>query len=175
MSSTVLALVLVASAGCGYALAGRGTFLPAHIKAVAILPFVNQTPVATIDQVMTRKVIEEFQGRGKFTIVPDAAAADALLNGTILSINRVDAGRTDTGLASRYRLTLTMKVTFTDAKTKEVIWSNDALQFSGEYDLTVRGTGQFEASTLVDQSPQAVDRMTTDAARTVVTAIVEAF
>lgn len=168
-------LALVTIAGCGYALAGRGTFLPAHIKAVAILPFTNQTPIVTIDQIMTRKVSEEFNGRGKFRIVPDAAGADALLTGAILSINRVDAGRTDQGLASRYRLTLTMKVTFTDAKSNEVIWSNDALQFSGEYDLTVRGTGQFEASTLVDQSPQAVDRMTTDAARTVVTAIVEAF
>lgn len=160
------------SAGCGYALAGRGSFLPADVKVVAILPFVNQTPYNGIDQVITRKVREEFIGRGKFKILNEAPGADALLNGTILAISTVPAGVTDQQLASRYRVTMVLKVTFTKALTNEVIWANDQQTFTGEYEIP---SVNVQAATFVDQAPNTIDRIASDAARSTVTAIVEAF
>ena len=49
---------------CGYALAGRGSFLPDYIKTLGIPMFGNTTPYQSIEQVFTQKVREEFQSRG---------------------------------------------------------------------------------------------------------------
>jgi hypothetical protein len=84
-------------------------------------------------------------------------------------------GFTEQQLASRYLFTLTMKVAFTDARTSEVLWSNDSLTFREEYELATRGTTGLEGSSFLDQERSSFDRIATDVARTVVTAILEAF
>ena len=68
-----------------------------------------------------------------------------------------------------------MKVNFVDMRTNESLWSNDALSFNGEYDLNIQGTGAVDAGSFVDQQRSSFDRIADDVARTVVTAIVEAF
>jgi hypothetical protein len=78
--------------------------------------------------------------------------------------------------ASRYSFTVTMRVQFTDTRNGQVIWSNDALTFREEYDLrTPSGTGQVDGAVLLEQEGPAFDRLGTDLARSVVTAILEAF
>jgi hypothetical protein len=121
----------LATAGCGYALAGRGSFLPTDIR---------------------------------------------VLNAEITSITLSPVAFTATQLASRYQFVLTMKVDFVDSRENKSLWANDALSFTGEYDLT-SGTGDatINAATFVDQQVSSFDRIATDVARTVVTAIVEAF
>src|SRR3954463_7374043 len=90
------------SAGCGYALAGRGSFLPTDIRVVAIPPLVNRTTFFDVEQILTEKVRNEFIGRGKYKIVTDPAGADAVLNAEITSITLQPVGLTSTQLASRY-------------------------------------------------------------------------
>ena len=68
-----------------------------------------------------------------------------------------------------------MKVDFVDSRVNQSLWANNALSFSGEYELNVQGTGTIQASSFVDQQRSSFDRIATDVARTVVTAIVEAF
>jgi hypothetical protein len=158
------------SSSCGYALAGRGSFLPTDIRVVGIPPLVNRTTFFDVEQILTEKVRNEFIGRGKYRVVPDANGADALLNAEITSISLSPVGLTTGQLASRYQFVLTMKVDFVDARMNKSLWSNDALSFTGEYDLT-----SVNASTFVDQQRASFDRIANDIARTVVTAIVEAF
>src|SRR5207253_2202047 len=116
-----LLVLVLSSSGCGYALAGRGSFLPTDIRVVAIPPLVNRTTFFDVEQILTEKVRNEFIGRGKYKIVSDAPGADAVLNAS--------------GTAN----------------------------------------GQVEAATFIDQQRSTFDRIATDVARTVVTAIVEAF
>ena len=71
------------SSGCGYALAGRGNFLPAYIRTIGIPTFTNQTSFFEIAQIVTDKVRTEFIGRGNYKIVPEATGADAVLIGVI--------------------------------------------------------------------------------------------
>ena len=66
----------VASSGCGYALAGRGSFLPAYIRVVAIPQLENASTFFQAEQVLTEKIRSEFIGRGKYTVVPDVTGAD---------------------------------------------------------------------------------------------------
>jgi hypothetical protein len=174
-SCLVLLCLSFASGGCGYALAGRGSFLPTDIRIVGIPPLVNRTTYFDVEQVLTEKIRNEFIGRGKYRVVPEAGSADAVLSAEIMSITLSPVGFTTTQLASRYQFVLTMKVDFVDARINKSLWANDALSFTGEYDLTSSAGNAIDASSFVDQQRSAFDRMATDVARTVVTAIVEAF
>jgi hypothetical protein len=160
----------MAASSCGYALAGRGAFLPTDIRVVGIPQLVNRTTFFDVEQILTEKIRNEFIGRGKYRVVPEATGADAVLNAEIISITLSPVGLTTGQLASRYQFVLTMKVNFVDARANKSLWANDALSFTGEYDLTSP-----DASTFSDQQRSSFDRISTDVARTVVTAIVEAF
>ena len=172
------AAAAIAASGCGYALAGRGSFLPTDIRVVAIPPLVNRTTFFDVEQILTEKVRNEFIGRGKYRIVPDPQGADAVLNAEITSITLQPVGFTNTQLASRYAFNLTMKVDFVDMRTQKSLWQNDALPFREEYDLSANlaaNGAQVNGTTFLDQQRSSFDRIATDVARTVVTAIVEAF
>jgi hypothetical protein len=162
------------ASGCGYALAGRGTFLPPDIKTVGIPPIENKTTFYRTEQILTDKVRAEFIGRGKYKILPDAAGADAVLTAELASIIVQPAALSANQLASRYLFTVVIRAKFTDARNNEVLWSNDQLVFREEYELSV-APGQVEGSTFLDTQATAFDRISTDIARTVVTAILEAF
>ena len=52
----VLCVLCVCTAGCGYALAGRGSFLPEYIKTIGVPAFVNRTTVFNLETLLTQKV-----------------------------------------------------------------------------------------------------------------------
>ena len=165
----------VTTGGCGYSLAGRGSFLPDYIQTVGIPPLVNATPFFQVEQILTEKLRTEFIGRGRYRVVPDAAGADAVVTGTVTGISVQPVGFTENQLASRYQFTLTMNVTFTDARTNEALWTNNALTFREEYDLSTRSNTALEGATFLSQERSSFDRIADDVARTVATAILEAF
>lgn len=177
MKKTLLLWVLVGfvTSGCGYALAGRGSFLPADIQIVGIPLLENDSTFFQVEQILTEKIRTEFIGRGKYRVVPDAPSADAVLSGAVTSISVQPVGFTDLQLASRYLFTLSMRVRFTDTRTNEVLWANDSLTFREEYELSTRGTTALEGASFLDQERSSFDRIAGDVARTVVTAILEAF
>ena len=164
----------VGSSGCGYALAGRGTFLPTDIRTVGIPPIENKTTFYRTEQMLTEKVRAEFIGRGKYKIVPDAAGADAVLTAELASIIVQPAALNANQRASRYLFTVVIRAQFTDTRNNEVLWSNDQLVFREEYELN-SAPAALEGATFLDTQGTAFDRISTDIARTVVTAILEAF
>jgi outer membrane lipopolysaccharide assembly protein LptE/RlpB len=172
--SRFVLFAVVLSSGCGYALAGRGSFLPDYIKVVGIPEFENRSNVSRMEQVLTEKVRTELIGRGKYRVIPDTTGADAVLSGEILSVSIQPVGFTEQQLASRYLFTMTMKVAFTDTQTNMALWSNDALVFREEYDLSTRGNVTIDTA-FVDQERSTFDRIASDVARSVVTSILEAF
>jgi hypothetical protein len=177
-SRAALALVLLLSlvpAGCGYALAGRGSFLPDYIRIVGIPPLANNSTFFQVEQILTEKIRAEFIGRGRHTVVPVSEGADAVVTGTVTSISVQPVGFTEQQLASRYLFMLTMSVEFRDVRTSQVLWSNSALTFREEYELTTRSSTALEGATFISQERTSFDRIATDVARTVTTAILEAF
>ncbi len=174
----VLSMLLVAGlamSGCGYALAGRGTFLPEYITVIGIPQLVNNSTFFQVEQTLTEKIRTEFIGRGRYTVIPAPQGADAVVSGTVSAISVQPVGFTDQQLASRYLFTLTMDVEFTDSRTSEVLWSNSALTFREEYELSTRSDQALEGATFLSQERSSFDRIADDVASTVVTAIVEAF
>lgn len=165
-----------ATASCGYSLAGRGSFLPSYIQTIAIPLFVNRTPYMTVEQLFTEKVRVEFQSRGRYRVNPTEQGADGIVRGDITGISLSPVGFTDTQLASRYRFTVSVAVKFDDVKQGKTLWENPALTFSDEYELANRSSIQLAGgSAFLDQERVAMDRLSTDFARSVVQAILEAF
>jgi len=170
------AAVLVSSLapGCGYSLAGRGSFLPPSIRTIGIPMFVNNTPIFEVEKRITQKVISEFIGRGKYIVKPDATGVDALLIGEISSIAVTPADFTPDRQASKYVITVTTKIEFRDVKADKVLWTNPYLQFREDYDLS-NTANVTDPSAFLGQDVNALDRLATELARSIVSAILEAF
>jgi len=142
---------------------------------VGIPQFENRSSFSQVEQILTEKVRSEFIGRGKYNVIPDASGSDAVLTGEVVGLSAQPVSLNEQQLASRYLITWTIKVAFTDARTNEVLWSNDALTFRGEYELSTRGNTAIEGAVFVDQERSSIDRIASDVARSVVTSILEAF
>jgi hypothetical protein len=167
--------LVVASMGCGYSLAGKGDFLPDHIKVVAIPQFLNLTPQPEVEELFTYKVVEEFNSRGKYIIRPDLVGADAVLNGKLTALILQPAvlqGGEDqqtANQASRYTIIIRAEVVFTDLIDQQVIWSDTTFSFREEYEI-----GE-DPEQFFDQSGMAFTRMAEEFSKTLVSRILEAF
>lgn len=168
-----------AMAGCGYALAGRGNTIPTYIQSLGVPMFGNRTPYSPLEQIFTEKVRVEFQSRGRYRVLPTDSGVDGVVRGDVVSIGVAPAGFNPSQQASRYRFTVVVGVSFTDTKQQKVIWENPSLSFTDEYDLASANSVNLAASAgagaFIDQERAAVDRLSTDFARSVVSAILEAF
>ena len=107
---TVLVTGALLASGCGYSLAGRGSFLPDYIKVVGVPTFTNRTSTFNLDQIVTAQVRQEFQSRGgRYRVVPEANG-DAVLTGTITDIRLTPANVNANQQATRYIVVVTASV-----------------------------------------------------------------
>jgi hypothetical protein len=175
-AALTLAVVVVAgfASGCGYTLAGRGSFLPASIKTIGVPTFTNRTTVFNVETLLTQKVRAEFIGRGKYKVLPQATDVDALLVGEVSSITVAPASFSANNLASRYVITMSASIQLKDLQQNVVLWENPSLIFRQDYDAT-SGRGPTDAAAFFGQDQNALDRMSAEFARTIVSAILEAF
>ena len=82
-----------AASGCGYALAGRGSYLPKDIKTVAIPPLENRTNVSRLETILTDRIRTEFIGRNRqYKVVTEEAGADAVLRAELIGFSTQTAG-----------------------------------------------------------------------------------
>ncbi len=162
LAGTALALSLAGLWSCGYALVGRGTVVDPTIKKIAVPLFKDSTGKPGLDQKITQKVVEELLKRGRFDVVQERIGADAIVEGEILRYDQTPVGFSDAGAsrtqASRYAV-----------GQDEPIWANDSFSFRDEYDVGSDPTAFF------DQQGQAVERLSTSFARSLVSAMLEAF
>lgn len=165
----------VAEGACGYALAGRGSFLPAYIRTIGIPTFTNRTTVFNVETLLSQKVRSEFIGRGKYTVLPQATDVDAVLVGDVTAISVQPASFAGTTqLATRYTITMTASVQLRDVRANTVLWENPGLVFRQDYDAT-SGANSLDPTAFFGQNANALDRLSSEFARTIVSAILEAF
>ena len=168
------ALSLFLSTSCGYALAGRGSFLPDYIKIIGIPQFVNQTVVFDLDRVVTEQVRREFATHGHYKVNPDTTGVDAILTGTLKSSSFIPT-TFNGNQATRYTMVITAAVEFKDVKADKVLWANPALQFREEYDIPPSQGTVIDTAAFFNQNQPALERLAQSLARSIVTAILEAF
>lgn len=173
-----LFLVLLAALGCsacGYTLAGRGSFLPESIQTIGVPAFVNHTPYYEVGQVLTQSVRTELIGRGKYKVLPQDTGVDAVLKADVTSITLAPSSFNADQQATRYAISVTVSIQLVQAKDNKVLWQNPSQVFREEYALTSGTAGTLDPAAFFGQSSNAVERMSSDFARSIVTAILEAF
>lgn len=156
-------------AGCGYHVAGKGTNLPTTVHTIAIPVFTNQTHTYRIETILTNAVVREFNSRTNFRIVADSRGADAILRGYVLTAQTTPVTYDSTnGRASTALVTVTMNVNLYDRDGK-VLYRNNNYLFREEYQISR------EISSFFDEESPALDRLSRDFARSLVSNVLEAY
>jgi outer membrane lipopolysaccharide assembly protein LptE/RlpB len=167
---TALLLVLALTTGCGYHTASaKGAAFP-QIKTLAVPTFTNQTQSYRIEQILTAAVVRELTTRTNYKILHEPGAdADATLKGYVLTTQTAPITYdSTTGRASSALVTVTMRVTLVD-KNGKVLFENPNYLFRDEYQISS------QVSSFFDEETPALDRLSRDFARSLVSSILEGF
>ena len=167
---SVAAVAMLLLSSCGYHVAGKSSRLPESLHTIAIPAFTNQTQTYRIETVLTNAVVREFNTRTKYHVVNTAAPeADATLTGTVVSTELAPVTfDSQTGRASTALVTVTAKVQMM-ARDGHVIYENSRYVFREQYQVSR------ELSSFFEEEGTAVDRLSRDFARTLVSNVLEAF
>lgn len=162
--------LLVSSAGCGYHMAGRAARVPPDVRTIAVPVFKNQTPRYRIEQRVAAAVTRELIERTSFRVTPYPAQADAVLDGTVTDVRSgVITFDPNTGRATTQQIQVTADVELVNTRTKKVLYANHHYIFREQYQISQNSSGLFE------EDQPALDRLSQDLARTLVTDILENF
>jgi outer membrane lipopolysaccharide assembly protein LptE/RlpB len=173
-SETAILAALIAatlfSSACGYHVAGRAAQLPAAWETVAVPAFTNNTTRYRIEQRFTQAVIREFITRTKYRIIQDQDSADAVLHGTILSIETTPVLFDATsGEVTTMLVTVHTKVELIDSSTKKPVYENADMIFRDEYQISA------DVQSFFEESGPALERMSRDFASKLVANVLEKF
>jgi len=167
--------VVLGLGGCGYSLAGRGSFLPEHIRTIGIPTFINTSTQPGVAEIFTEKVIEEFASRGSYVIRPDTTGVDAILSGAVTTFTvapeTLRGGSEDPSAdqAARYSMVVRARIEFRDVVEDTMIWEDGNFAFRESWEV-----GE-DSEQFFDQQNLAVERAAEEFAKTLVSRILEAF
>ena len=156
--------------GCGYHIAGQGALMPKNIKTIAVPAFGNITVRYQLARLLPADIAREFLSRTHYAIVADPNEADAVLEGVVTNFAFYPTV-TDpaTGRATAAQVVVTLRLTLTDRATKKVLFSRLGAEFRQQYEISVDPAAYF------DETGTAMQRVSRDVARSVVSAILEGF
>lgn len=169
-SAACLVLAIVTMTGCGYHVSGKGDLLPKTLHTIAVPAFGNITVRYKLSDRLPEAIAKEFISRTRYRVIPDAGQADAILNGTILNFIAFpilfDQAN---GRATALQVNVRMGVTLTERTTGKVLYSNPNFEMKQRYEISIDPGKYFE------ESDTALDRLCQEAARQLVSAIMENF
>jgi hypothetical protein len=156
--------------GCGYHVGGHSDLLPVKVKKIAVPAFSNQTNRYKLSGHLAEAIAREFIQRTRYQIVADPNDADAILSGSV--INLLTFGVTSdqqTGRASGIQVNVALSVTLTDRETGAVLFARPSFEMRQRYEISQDPIAYFEEGSI------GLERLSRDVARTIVSAILEAF
>ncbi len=160
---------LLWTAGC-YHVGGKGDLVPKNIQTIAVLPFRNLTTRYRLSDAFQEAISREFIARTPYQIVRDKENADAILDGVI---NQVLAAPLifdpATGKATIISISVYLQLTLTERATGKVIYRRPLFEIHSNYEIALNPNQYFDESSL------ALQRVSADLARMVVSGIMENF
>lgn len=164
----VLCVALFTS--CGYhATTAKHNGLP-QVHTLAVPAFVNQTHAYRVEQVLTTAIVRELTTRTNYKIVnEDDSDADATLKGIVAQVQTAPVTYdSTTGRVSTALVTVNMHVSLVDKKGT-ILFENPNYVFRDEYQISR------ELSSFFDEETPALDRLSRDVARSLISNILEGF
>jgi len=165
-----LVALIFSTTACGYHTAGHAVTLPADVQTIAIPAFANQTQTYKIEQRLTAAVVQEMVTRTHYHILNEVSdSADATLRGTVITTSTSPLTYdSQTGRASSALVVVTARVTLTDRHGK-VLYQNPSYLFREEYQVSR------ELSSFFEEDSPALERLSREFARTLVSNVLEGF
>ena len=159
-------------ASCGYHVAGAGKadLVPKNVKTIAIPAFNNTTTRYKLSDFLPEAITREFISRTHYQIVNDPNHADAVLQGTVVNVFAYPTVfDPKTNRAAGVQAIVQMRITLRDRATNTIIFNRPNMESRQNYEISVNPTAYF------DESDVAMQRLSRDVARTVVSAILDNF
>jgi hypothetical protein len=166
---TGVTLLAMSLSACGYHTLNSAKALPENVHTIAITPFANGTIRFQLTDRLTEAVSRELISRTHYTIIADPAKADAVLSGSIANVisnATVNDPVLNRSTAGQVIVQLQVRLIAHDGK---VIFNRPGLEFRERYEIATT-PGQY-----FDESEVALNRVSQDAAKAIVSAILENF
>ena len=119
LAAATVGLVYLAAA-CGDLPTKRA--LPDDIQKVFIPPFINSTGQPDVENLLTKKVVQDFIVDGRLQVV-SKDQADAILQGTVQRYDRIVLTRDVNQVPQQYKLQVVVDIDFTNKTTGELMWT----------------------------------------------------
>jgi hypothetical protein len=162
--------VAILLSSCGYHVSGHANLMPKTIKVIAVPEFANSTTNHRLPVLLTAAATRELISRTHYTVVTDAEQADALLRGVVARFDVFPIIFDPvSGRATSVQVVVTMQLTLTDRHTGKVLFSRVGAEFRERYEISIDPQQYF------DESGTAIERVSRDVARSMVSAILENF
>ncbi|MGH9659355.1 MAG: LPS assembly lipoprotein LptE [Bryobacteraceae bacterium] len=164
-----LAALALLWTSCGYHIAGKADLLPKSVQTIAVPAFANNTTRYKLADRLAAAIVRELISRTRYAVVADPAQADATLNGAVVNyISYPTVFDQSTGRASGVQAHVILSVNLT-ARDGKALFARPQFEFRERYEISVDQRAYFE------ESDVAMDRLSRDVARSVVSAILENF
>jgi hypothetical protein len=161
---------LLFTPGCGYRVGGKGDLIPKSIQTIAVLPFRNLTTRYRLSDAFQQAISREFIARTRYQIVRDKENADAILDGVINQVSSAPlVFDPATGKATIVSISVYLQLTLTERATGKVIYRRPLFETHSNYEIALNANQYFDESSL------ALQRVSSDVGRTVVSGIMENF
>ncbi|HUS06991.1 MAG TPA: LPS assembly lipoprotein LptE [Bryobacteraceae bacterium] len=155
---------------CGYHVSGHADALPKTIKTIAIPAFGNLSTRYKLTDSLPAAIAREFITRTRYRVVADPSQADAVLNGAITNYFAFPiVSDQATGRATGVQVIVAMQMYLVDRQTGANLYARPNMEVRQRYEISIDQKAYFE------ESDAALQRLSQDVARSVVSAILEAF
>ena len=162
-------LVVALSTGCGYHVSGHTDLLPKTLHTIYVPAWSNSSVRFRLNDSLPQDIAREFIAKTKYQIVNKPENYDAILTGTVLRYGANPAiFDPATSRASVVEVEVTMSVKLAD-KAGKVLWENSYMSFKQRYEISK------DANVYFDESSPALERLSREAARNIVSAILSNF
>lgn len=167
----LVALSVLSGSACGYHVAGKTDLIPKEIHTIAIPAFSNITVRYTLSDRLPQAISHEFIARTRYQIVTDPNTADAVLRGAVINyVSYPILFDQVSGRASGLQVNVTMQVNLVERATGKVLFSRPSFEMHQRYEISVTSASQY-----FEESDEALDRLSRDVARDLVSSILENF
>ena len=163
----ILAAALLSA--CGYHVGGTGDLLPKDIHTIAVTPWNNASTQYKISGYVSEAVSRELIARTRYNVVADPGKADAVLSGSIVNIfSNATVSDPATGRGTGAQVIVQVQARLT-AKDGKVLFDRPNIEFRERYEIST------DPKQYLDESQAALQRLSQDVARTLISAILENF
>jgi len=149
--SSVLALVTLAAAGCGYRFAGTGNRLPVDVHTIGFGPVRNATREVRIEKQFLEAFEDEVSARGKLKVVP-ASEADVVLSGAVRDYLSRPVSYSRNDVVLQYQATVAVDLELRRRDNGKLLWKTIAQRETQDYSavpgVVVTSSSQFQQNTV---------------------------